>query len=304
MKPRRKNYMDAPLLRAFSRLQKEATSALTILTWNVEQGTQVEAIAEALRGPVIADVYALQEVDRYTRRSGYQALPDKFARHLDVDYVFGAEFEELAQGGAFDLPLQGQTILSRLPIVGTRILRFRHHPHNWGGWWKPRLAFFQPRRGGRMALVVELQWGDSNLVLYNTHLEGHASDHDRALQMSEILDDAGSQCPADAPIIIAGDFNTNEGPSSEVIRSLQAAGFIDVLETAPGALYTSPKSERRLDWIFVRGLQPHDAHIRPLEISGHFPVTSAISMVRNVELKTDTSLAKEMFRKEGENHEG
>ena len=155
-----------------------------------------------------------------------------------------------------------------------------------------------------MALVAELQWGESNLVLYNTHLESQASDHDRALQMSEILDDLWSQYPPGTPAIIAGDFNTKEGDCSTVFRSLQAAEFSDVLETAPGPLYTFPKSKQRLDWIFVRGLQSHDAGIHPLEISGHFPVTSTISMTRNVELKIDSSLAKEIYRGEGENHEG
>jgi endonuclease/exonuclease/phosphatase family metal-dependent hydrolase len=286
MKIRCKDYMHEPLLRAFGRLRRESASALTILTWNVEQGgTKVEAIVEALQGPLKADLYALQEVDRRTRRSGYQDLPEKIARQLGVDYVFGAEFEELAQGGAFELPLRGQTILSRLPILHTRILRFRHQPHNWGGWWKPRFTFFQPRRGGRMALVAEMQWEDSNLVLYNTHIESQASDHDRVLQMSEILDDLWSQYPPGTPIIIAGDFNTKEGHRSTVIRSLQAAAFGDVLETAPEPLYTLPKSKQRLDWIFVRGLQSHDAGIHPLGISGHFPVTSKISMAPNVELK-------------------
>jgi endonuclease/exonuclease/phosphatase family metal-dependent hydrolase len=89
-----------------------------------------------------------------------------------------------------------------------------------------------------------------------------------------------------------------------VIGSLQAAAFGDVLEAAPGPLYTSPKSKQRLDWIFVRGLQSHDAGIHPLEISGHFPVTSKISMARNVELKTCSSLAREIYREEGDIHEG
>jgi len=303
MKTRLRDYMHEPLLRTFGPLREVSTSALTILTWNVGQGTKVEAIVEALQGPLRADLYALQEVDRYTRRSGYQDLPEKIARQLGVDYVFGAEFKELAQGGAFDLPLHGQMILSRLPIRSTRIVRFRHQPHNWGGWWKPRLTFFQPRRGGRMTLVAELQWRDSNLVLYNTHLESQASDHDRALQMSEILDDLWPRYPPGTPIIIAGDFNTKEGHRSAVIRLLQAAAFTDVLETALGALHTSPKSEQRLDWIFVRGLQPRDARIHPLEVSDHFPISSAISMARHVELKTESSLATQTYREEGENHE-
>ena len=297
MKTRRKDYMHEPLLRAFGRLRRESTSALTILTWNVEQGgTKVEAIVEALQSPLKSDLYALQEVDRCTRRSGYQDIPEKIARQLGVDYVFGAEFEELAQGGAFELPLHGQTILSRLPILHTRILRFHHQPHNWGGWWKPRLSFFQPRRGGRMTLVAELQWNDSNLVLYNTHLESQASDHDRALQMSEILDDLWPRYAPGTPIIIAGDFNTKEGHRSTAIRLLQAAEFSDVLETAHGPLHTSPKSKQRLDWIFVRGLLCHDARVHPLEISGHFPIASTISMDRNVELKTDNLSVKEICR--------
>jgi endonuclease/exonuclease/phosphatase family metal-dependent hydrolase len=304
VKTRRKDYMDEPLLRACSRLGRESTSALTILTWNVEQGTKLEAIVEALQGPLRADVYALQEVDRYTRRSGFQALPGRIARQLDVDYVFGAEFEELAQGGAFELPLRGQAIFSRLPIRRARILRFRHQPHNWGSWWKPRLACFQPRRGGRMALVAELQWGDSDLVFYNTHLESQASDQDRAQQMSEILDDLWSRYPPSTPIIIAGDFNTRERRRSDVIRLLQTAAFSDVLGAAPGWLHTSPTPEQRLDLIFARNLQSLDARIHTMDVSGHYPVTSTISLVGNVEVKTESSSANELNGGEGLNHEG
>ena len=154
-----------------------------------------------------------------------------------------------------------------------------------------------------MALLAELQWDNSRLVLCNTHLESRASEKGLLLQMQEILAEVERSYPPSTPTIIAGDFNTKRGHRSAVIRSLQAAAFTDVLETAPGALYTSPKSEQRLDWIFVRGLQSHDARIHPLEISDHFPVTSTISMARNVELKTDSSSAKQIYREEGENHE-
>jgi endonuclease/exonuclease/phosphatase family metal-dependent hydrolase len=259
---------------------------------------------EALQGPLKADLYVLQEVDRHTRRSGYQDLPEKIAWRLHVDYVFGTEFEELAQGGAFDLPLRGPVIFSRLPILRARILRFRHQPHNWGGWWKPRLAFFQPRRGGRMALVAELEWGDSDLVLYNTYLEGHATDEDRAQQMSEILDDLWLHYPPEKPVIIAGDFNTKEGYSSAVIGLLQAEAFRDLLEKVPEPHQFSSESEQRLDWIFGRNLESFDARIYPLDVSVHYPVTSTVSLVRNFELSPDSSLAVELHRRKGESHHG
>lgn len=147
-----------------------------------------------------------------------------------------------------------------------------------------------------MALVAELEWGGSNLVFYNAHLEGQASDQDRAQQMSEILNDLWLRYPPETPAIIAGDFNTKEGSRSAVIRLLRAAAFSGVLATAPGPLYTLPKSEQRLDWIFVRDLQSNDARTHPLEVSGHFPITSTISMVRNAEARPDRFLAKEVYR--------
>ena len=304
MKTQGKDYMQAPLLRAFGRLRREPASELTVLTWNVEQEeTHPEPIVEALLGPLKADLYVLQEVDRHTRRSGYQDLPGKIAWRLHVDYVFGSEFEELAQGGAFDLPLRGEVIFSRLPILHARILRFHHQPHNWGGWWKPRVAFFQPRRGGRLALVAELEWGDSNLVLYNTCLEGHATDDDRAQQMSEILDDLWLHYSPEKPAIIAGDFNTKEGNLSAVIRLLQAEAFRDLLEKVPEPHHVSAEHEQRLGGMFGRNLESLDARIHRPDVLGHYPVSSTISLVRNFELSPDSNLAGELHRRNRENHQ-
>jgi len=291
MKTQCRDYMHEPLVRSLGRLPADPPQVLTVLTWNVERGTKFEAIAEALAGPLRADLYALQEVDRYTRRSGDQDLPEKIARKLGVDYAFGTEFEELAQRGGFDLPLHGQVILSRLPIRRARILRFQYQPHNWGGWWKPRLACLQPRRGGRMALVAEIEWDGATVVFYDAHLESQASDHDRARQMGEVLHDLWPRYAPGTPIIIAGDFNTKEEHESAAVRLLRAAAFDDVLERAGGDLHTSPKSRRRLDWIFVRDLAAHGALIHPLSISDHYPITAKITPAHHAESVTDGAWA-------------
>jgi hypothetical protein len=41
-----------------------------------------------------------------------------------------------------------------------------------------------------------------------------------------------------------------------------------------------------------------------MDVSGHYPVTSTISLVRDAELKNVGSFIKEVCRREGEKHAG
>ncbi len=257
--------------------QGPAPRELTLVCWNVERGVRFQAIADALAGPLRADLCVLQEVDIHTRRTGFRNVPDELARRLAMHYTFGAEFEELAQGGDSLRAFHGQAILSRFPIRRARILRFVNQPYNWAPWWKPRIAWLQPRKGGRISLVAEIEWGDSVIVAYNTHLESKKSEHGRAAQMEEILQDVASQYDERTPVIIAGDLNTEKGKDSPVIVRLQSARFRDVFEGEEKPADTSPRSGRRLDWVFLRGLSSSDARVHRLEISDHFPLTVRIA---------------------------
>jgi len=260
--------------------QEPDRSELVLASWNIERGVRLTQILQALRGPLAADLYVLQEVDWRTRRTGYRNVAEEIARELGVNYVFGIEFEELAQGRDGLPAFHGQALLSRFPITRARVLRFRHQLHNWGPWWKPRWAWAQPRRGGRMALIVEIQWGGQPCVIYNAHLESKADDAGRVKQIREILDDIHAHYPPETPVIVAGDFNTRKGADSPVLQELKASGFQDVLQDHQGSLGTKvgSKSNRRLDWILVRHRHFFDARIATLAISDHYPLLVRLAM--------------------------
>ncbi len=232
-------------------------------TWNIERGLRYEKILEALERGLASDIYLLQEVDCHARRTGYKNI----ARLL-ADYVFGIEFQELAQGRSGRPALHGQAILSRFPIVRARVLRFKHQPNDWSR------DLLQPRNGGRMALVAEIETPARRLIVYNAHLESRGNERGRALQMQEILDDIAANRYRD-PILIAGDLNTKRGFPSPVIRVAENLGFTDIFLGSSGKKAT--RGDRRLDWILTRGLVSVSAatHSR-IRASDHKPVSAEL----------------------------
>ncbi len=279
--PRSVSALDRILSGSFARNGHHAydVSEFTLVCWNIERGVRRSEILQSFNGPLVADLYVLQEVDLHTRRTGYRDVAADLARGTGMNYVYGAEFEELAQGRK-DLPaFHGQAVLSRYPISRARILRFRHQPYNWGPWWKrPRWAVLQPRNGGRISLVAEIQLGAQTVVVYNTHLESQTDDSGRAQQMDEILEDLRMRYSSDTPVVVAGDLNTKKGTDSVVLQKLRSAGFRDVFDEHKGPLNTKVGLERRKDWIFLRGLRPSDARVSNLPISDHYPLSVCVSI--------------------------
>lgn len=257
-------------------IEAHKDSELVLVSWNIERGVRMSEILQAFRGPLAADLYVLQEVDLHTRRTGYRNVAEDIARELRMNYVFGVEFEELAQGRSGQAAFHGQAVLSRFPISRVRVLRFRHQLHNWGPSWMPRWSWLQPRRGGRMALVVEIQRKRQTWVIYNTHLESKATDARRTKQIQEILEDIDQHYGLDTPIIIAGDLNTRKGTDSPVLKELETRGFRDVFQNSEGLLHTKVQSNRREDWIFLRDLCSVDARISTLVVSDHYPLSARI----------------------------
>jgi endonuclease/exonuclease/phosphatase family metal-dependent hydrolase len=124
-----------------------------------------------------------------------------------MNYVFGCEFQELAQGNSDSPAFHGQATLSRLPLLESRILRFRRQSGFWRPrWFVPNIQSLQRRIGARMALVSHVLWFEKHLVVYNLHLESRVNDALRCGQLAEILHDM-QQYDAAVPVVVAGDFN-------------------------------------------------------------------------------------------------
>lgn len=250
---------------------------LKVVCWNIERGTRPVELLQALQGPLAADLYLLQEVDWNTRRSGYRNVAETFARALEMNCVFGIEFQELAQGRPGAPAYHGQAVLTRLPILGARVLRFRHQSYDWGDrWWKPRWGWVQPRRGGRMALVVELEWAGYPLVIYNTHLESKGSEMGRVHQISEILADLAANYPQDVPVILAGDLNTKDGDTSPVLQALEQYGLQGAVGKHKEPRGSLGRHNPQIDWIFVRHLHGVEGGFLRLPYSDHDPLATTL----------------------------
>ena len=249
---------------------------ITILNWNINRGLNLASVMDfvSLRSP---DLCILQEVDLNAKRTGKIDVADVLASRLRFNYVFGVEFEELSQGSHTDRAYQGQAVLARWRIEQARVLRFQQQSDVWRPrWFLPRWPAFQPRRGGRMALVTELAIGRTKLVVYDVHLESQGHDDLRLSQLTEIVHDSNRYSP-DTPIVVAGDLNTRDAPSP-LQQYLLASGFQDACDSR-SCRATKPTGETR-DWIFTRGpvLCSGTTVHHNVSASDHFPVSTKLTV--------------------------
>jgi endonuclease/exonuclease/phosphatase family metal-dependent hydrolase len=97
---------------------------------------------------VDADILILQEVDLNARRTHPLNIAETIARKLEMNYVFGREFQELVQGSKDSPAYHGQATLSKWPISIARLIRFSKQSHFWQPHCLlPRIEPFEERLG-------------------------------------------------------------------------------------------------------------------------------------------------------------
>jgi endonuclease/exonuclease/phosphatase family metal-dependent hydrolase len=251
-------------------------NSLRIVDWNIARGQQLQGITDFLAS-ANADILILQEVDVNARRTRRSNIAEEIARNLELNYVFGREFEELVQGSKNSPAYHGQATLSKWPISNSRVIRFSKQSHFWQPhWFLPKIEPFQERLGGRIALVAEINVAGRKLVTYNLHLESRGSDGLRISQLEEVLSDATCY-DVECPVIVAGDFNLDASRQA-VAFAVAKAGFQDAV-TVPHTPTTVSRGlfegRRRIDWAFVRGpLRPSSGHIHgSVNASDHYPIS-------------------------------
>lgn len=228
--------------------------SLRIVDWNIDRGLELQGIIDFLAS-TNADILILQEADLNARRTHRLNIAETIARKLEMNYVFGREFQELAQGSKDSPAYHGQATLSKWPISMPRLIRFSRQSHFWQPhWFLPNIEPFQERLGGRMALVAQINVAGSKVVTYNLHLESRGSDALRISQLGEVLSDATCY-DAKCPVIVAGDLNLDASREA-VALAVAKAGFQDAVRARHTP--TTParglfEGERQIDWAFVRG---------------------------------------------------
>jgi len=251
-------------------------SSIRVLDWNIDRGLQLPAIVDFL-GDLNADILLLQEVDINARRTHRLNIAREIAQKLRLNYVFGREFVELAQGSKANPAWHGQATLSRWQISGPRVIHFQRQSNFWKPrWFLPKMEPFQERLGGRIALAAEIEITGVSLVSYNLHLESRANDALRLSQLEEVVHDANA-FDSTHPLVLAGDLNLNASRLG-VTDVLGRGGFRDAAPTA--RVPTTParhllESGRHIDWAFVRGpLEVKSAQVHSsIKASDHFPIS-------------------------------
>ena len=250
-------------------------ASVRVVDWNIDRGLKLSGVIEFLAGAK-ADVILLQETDSNARRTRHINVAREIAQKLQMNYIFGREFQELTQGSKAYPAYHGQATLSRWPLSNARIIRFQTQSNFWRPhWFLPDVPPFQERLGGRLALVSEVNVAGKTIVTYNLHLESRGDDPLRRSQLDEALDDA-ERYSRDTPILLTGDFNldVSDGPAATAISRAQ---FQDTFAnqhaaTTPGSFF---EHGRIIDWIFTRGPvragQPQ-VH-RSVSASDHYPLS-------------------------------
>lgn len=258
-------------------------NSLRVVNWNINRGLQIERIIEFL-GRAKADVILLQESDLNARRTHHLNIAREISQKLELNYVFAREFQELTQGSRTAPAYHGQATLSRWPLTGARIIRFRRQSNFWRPhWFLPEISPFQERLGGRLALVVEANIAGTAIATYNLHLESKGDDDLRCAQLRETLDDA-RRYDMNLPIVLAGDFNLDlsEGVGAAALSQAQFQDTFDNhhMPTTPDSLF---EKGRMIDWIFTRGpvCSSEPKVYRSVSASDHYPLSIAMKFAKH-----------------------
>jgi endonuclease/exonuclease/phosphatase family metal-dependent hydrolase len=249
--------------------------SIRVIDWNIDRGLKLHGVIEFLAS-VKADIILLQEVDLNARRTHHINVTKEIAQKLEMNYVFGREFQELTQGSKTSPAYHGQSTLSRWTLSNSRIIRFSEQSNFWRPhWFLPEISPFQERIGGRLALVSEANIAGKKIATYNLHLESKGDDSLRCSQLGEVLTDAGRYA-LNTPAVLAGDFNldVSTGPVAAAIRDAQ---FDDAflnrhVPSTPGSFF---EPGRIIDWIFTRGpIRPGKQQVhRSVSASDHYPLS-------------------------------
>jgi len=258
----------------------ESRRAFRVISWNIARGSKLEGILEFL-ATANADIIFLQEADKSARRTGYRNIAKEIAQKLRLNYVFGCEFEELAQGSTSSPAYHGQASLSRWPLSNSSILPFHKQSNFWRPrWFIPRLSSLQRRRGGRMALFSQALTADRSVATYNLHFESRGSDDLRYSQLHELLEDL-KRCSPDVPVIAAGDFNfdLSQGQPAAALADVRFVNPFATLRQAATVTHSLPAHDRVIDCILLRGpLIGTDAHVHSSVLaSDHYPLSLTVS---------------------------
>ena len=221
---------------------------MRVATFNVKHGqngagrVDLRRLASACAG-LSADVLAIQEVDRFARRTHFRDEMRVIARATGLQAVFGEAARKKWRS-------YGNVLLARGPITDVEVVKL------------PRPSAGEPR----VAIVARVDVDGIGLSVGATHLSFRKGEG--AAQLAVLLDALGER---DGPRLLMGDLNI--GPEL-VVPAVTAAGYT----VAPTeATFPASAPRTRIDFVAVSGLDIVSASTPVVGTSDHLPIVADLA---------------------------
>ncbi len=230
---------------AFTEMPLRLVMRFKVATYNIHKGFSqlarrmvIHELRDRLRG-LSADILFLQEVQGAHRRHAmrYRDWPGK-PQH---EFIADAVWQEVAYGRNADTRHghHGNAVLSRFPILAQANQDISAH-------------LFESR--GMLHCVMQLQRGLPPLHCINVHLG--LFERGRRWQVHALTERIRESVPAEAPLVVAGDFNDWRSKADRTLQ--EQLGVVEVfagVRGRPARTFPSVLPVFRLDRIYARGLQ-------------------------------------------------
>jgi len=227
------------------------TPEVKVMTYNIHRGINkngrldLDGIAEAVKGSG-AEIIALQEVERFSFRTGFRDQIKYLADKLSMQYVFGKSINIL--NGQY-----GNGLLSIYPIEEYEVIRLYSEGEQ------------------RTLLKAVLNVDGTLLRVYNTHLGLSQEERDR--QVEDIIKLAAEE----ENLIITGDFNTKADKLGAIAGKLTDSGGIE--PDGEKATFEADGLSGRIDYIFAsKNFEIKGYEVLDTEASDHYPVVSILGI--------------------------
>lgn len=224
--------------------------AIRVMTYNIHRGINkdneldLDGISEVIKSSG-ADIIALQEVERFSVRTGFRDQIGYIADKLSMQHAFGKSINIL--NGQY-----GNAILSKYPIEEYEVREL-------------------PSEGEQRTLLkAGLNVYGNRISVYSTHLGLEQSE--RELQVKEIMRITGDE----KNFILAGDFNTKADK-----LDLFSRNFIDTASLTGNSKATFEKEglSGRIDYIFIsKDFKVKEYDVLESNASDHYPVISTLNL--------------------------
>jgi endonuclease/exonuclease/phosphatase family metal-dependent hydrolase len=223
---------------------------MRVATFNIKHGENGDGRVdlrrlEAACAGLAADVLAVQEVDRFARRTGFHDEMRLIARATGLEAVFGEAARKRWRR-------YGNVLLARGPITDVEVLKL------------PRPSAGEPR----VAILATVTVGGLAMSVGATHLSFRRGEG--AVQLDVLL---GALAERDGPRLLLGDLNIRP---DVVLPAVEAAGYT----VAPTeATFPASAPRTRIDFVAASGLEVVTASTPAVGTSDHLPIVAELRLL-------------------------